>query len=116
MFSPTDGANAAGLNYIRIPIGASDFSASRMSCLRFRSFEILFDNDVTLVYSLDDVSGDTNFASFNINNIPSYVFSVLRDIQSKNNLLKIHLLPWSPVSGIFRIFVEVSSPVLIRRI
>ena len=51
-----------------------------------------------LVYSLDDVSGDTSFSNFNINNIPSYVFSVLRDIQSKNNLLKIHLVPWSPVS------------------
>ncbi|KIM38454.1 glycoside hydrolase family 30 protein [Hebeloma cylindrosporum] len=76
MFSPTDGANAAGLNYIRVPIGASDFSAG--------------------LYSLDDVNGDTSFSNFNINKTPSYVFSVLRDIQSKNNLLKIHLVPWSP--------------------
>lgn len=30
MFDPTDGANAAGLNYIRVPVGASDFSASGM--------------------------------------------------------------------------------------
>ncbi len=29
LFDPTDGANAAGLNYIRVPLGASDFSASR---------------------------------------------------------------------------------------
>ncbi|CAA7270553.1 unnamed protein product [Cyclocybe aegerita] len=76
MFDPTDNANAAGLNYIRLPIGASDFSAN--------------------AYSLDDTSGDTSFSNFNINRIPSYVFSVLRDIQSVNNLLKFHLVPWSP--------------------
>jgi hypothetical protein len=28
MFNPTDGGTGAGLNYIRVPIGASDFSAS----------------------------------------------------------------------------------------
>ncbi|KAF9448810.1 glycoside hydrolase family 30 protein [Macrolepiota fuliginosa MF-IS2] len=76
MFDPTDGANAAGLNYIRVPIGASDFSAS--------------------VYSLDDTSGDTSFSNFNINKIPSYVFSVLKDIQSINRYVKVHILPWSP--------------------
>ncbi|KJA25268.1 glycoside hydrolase family 30 protein [Hypholoma sublateritium FD-334 SS-4] len=76
MFTTTDGANAAGLNYIRVPLGASDFSAN--------------------LYSLDDTSGDTSFSHFNINNIPSYVFSVLKDIQSTNNLIKIHILPWSP--------------------
>ncbi|KAF8964806.1 glycoside hydrolase [Flammula alnicola] len=76
MFTTTDGANAAGLNYIRVPIGASDFSAN--------------------LYSLDDTSGDTSFNNFNINNVPSYVFSVLKDIQSTNSLIKIHLLPWSP--------------------
>lgn len=32
MFTITDGANAAGLNYIRVPIGASDFSASGKLC------------------------------------------------------------------------------------
>ncbi|KAG5219561.1 glycoside hydrolase family protein [Salix suchowensis] len=31
LFVPTDAANAAGLSYIRIPIGASDFSASQYS-------------------------------------------------------------------------------------
>jgi len=76
MFTTTDGANAAGLNYIRIPLGASDFSSN--------------------LYSLDDTSGDTSFSHFNINNIPSYVFSVLEDIQSTNSLIKIHILPWSP--------------------
>ncbi|KAF9485722.1 glycoside hydrolase [Pholiota conissans] len=76
MFTTTDGANAAGLNYIRIPLGASDFSAS--------------------LYSLDDTNGDTSFSNFNINNVPASVFSVLKDIQSTNSLIKIHLLPWSP--------------------
>ncbi|KAF8797529.1 glycoside hydrolase family 30 protein [Phlegmacium glaucopus] len=75
-FSPTDGANAAGLNYIRVSIGASDFSAN--------------------LYSLDDTSGDTSFSKFNINVTPSYVFSVLKDILSINSLMKLHILPWSP--------------------
>nr|BAK52530.1 glucan endo-1,6-beta-glucosidase [Lentinula edodes] len=76
LFSPTDGANAAGLNYIRVPLGASDFSAS--------------------VYNYDETSGDTSFNNFNINAAPSYVFSVLQDIKSVNSYLKIHVLPWSP--------------------
>ncbi|KAJ4001156.1 glucan endo-1,6-beta-glucosidase [Lentinula boryana] len=76
LFSPTDGANAAGLNYIRVPLGASDFSAS--------------------VYNYDETSGDTSFNNFNINAAPSYVFSVLQDIMSVNSYLKIHVLPWSP--------------------
>ncbi|KAF7290463.1 Glycoside hydrolase family 30 protein [Mycena kentingensis (nom. inval.)] len=76
LFSATEGANAAGFHYVRVPIGASDFSAK--------------------VYSLDDVSGDTSFASFNINNAPSYLFSVLLDILAVNPAVKVHLVPWSP--------------------
>ncbi|KAG7447217.1 glucan endo-1,6-beta-glucosidase [Guyanagaster necrorhizus] len=76
LFNPTDGANAAGLNYIRVPLGASDFSAGP--------------------YSFDDTSGDTSFSNFNINDAPSYLFSVLKDIYSVNNLIKVHVLPWSP--------------------
>ncbi|KAI9058259.1 glycoside hydrolase family 30 protein [Trametes sanguinea] len=76
LFDPTDGANSAGFSYLRIPLGASDFSAG--------------------VYSLDDVSGDTSMQHFNISKTPSYVFSVLNDIRSINNVLRIHLLPWSP--------------------
>ncbi|KAF4564923.1 hypothetical protein EYR40_011098 [Pleurotus pulmonarius] len=76
LFNPADGANAAGLSYIRVPIGASDFSAS--------------------LYSLDDTSGDTSFNNFNINRSPSYLFSVLKDIIAVNNLVKVHLVPWSP--------------------
>lgn len=95
MFGATDGANVAGLNYIRVPIGASDFSASGKACL---SPLILYISPLA-VYSLDDTSGDTSFSKFNINKTPSYVFSVLKDIQSTNNRIKIHLVPWSPVSA-----------------
>ncbi|KAJ7738728.1 glucan endo-1,6-beta-glucosidase [Mycena metata] len=76
MFSPEDGADAAGLSYLRVPIGASDFSAK--------------------LYSLDDVNGDTSFKNFSINNAPSYLFSVLSDILSVNSILKVHIVPWSP--------------------
>ncbi|KAF9074611.1 glucan endo-1,6-beta-glucosidase [Rhodocollybia butyracea] len=78
LFSPTDGANAAGLNYIRVPLGASDFSAN--------------------TYTYATSPGDTSFSHFNINNAPSYVFSTLQDILSVNRYLKIHVLPWSPAS------------------
>ncbi|KAK7029864.1 glucan endo-1,6-beta-glucosidase [Favolaschia claudopus] len=76
MFSPKDGANAAGIGYIRVPLGASDFSAN--------------------LYSFDDASGDTSFNSFNIGKAPSYLYSVLKDIQAVNPVLKVHILPWSP--------------------
>ncbi|GLB44591.1 putative glycosyl hydrolase 30 family protein [Lyophyllum shimeji] len=76
LFSPTDAANAAGLSYLRIPLGASDFSAK--------------------TYSFDDTNGDTSFSNFNINRAPSYLFSVLNDIKSINNILRIHVVPWSP--------------------
>ncbi|GJE98275.1 glycoside hydrolase family 30 protein [Phanerochaete sordida] len=76
LFDPTDGNGGAGLSYIRVPLGASDFSAS--------------------VYSYDDVAGDTSLSQFNINKAPSYVFSVLNDIKGINPYLKVHLLPWSP--------------------
>ncbi|KAJ7153355.1 glycoside hydrolase family 30 protein [Mycena filopes] len=76
MFSVADGADAAGFSYLRVPIGASDFSAK--------------------VYSLDDVSGDTTFKSFNINNAPAYLFSVIKDILTINPALKVHVVPWSP--------------------
>ncbi|TBU31803.1 glycoside hydrolase [Dichomitus squalens] len=75
LFEPTDNANA-GLSYLRVPLGASDFSAS--------------------VYSFDDTSGDTSLNNFNINAAPSYLFSVIKDIMSVNQYLKVHLLPWSP--------------------
>ncbi|KAJ7279111.1 glycoside hydrolase [Mycena rebaudengoi] len=76
LFSPTDGANSAGLSYLRVSLGASDFSAN--------------------LYSYDDTSGDTSFNSFNIGRAPSYVYNVIRDIQSVNSFLRVHILPWSP--------------------
>ncbi|KAL1663291.1 glycoside hydrolase family 30 protein [Schizophyllum commune] len=76
LFDPTDGANAAGLSYVRVPLGASDFSAK--------------------IYNLDDVHGDTSFDNFNIDKAPSYLFSVLQDIQAINSNVKVHLVPWSP--------------------
>lgn len=48
-------------------------------------------------YSLDDTNGDTSFNSFNIDRAPSYLFSVLKDIQSLNKITRIHIVPWSPV-------------------
>ncbi|KAG6868840.1 hypothetical protein C0993_009377 [Termitomyces sp. T159_Od127] len=76
MFSSADGTNTAGLNYIRLSIGASDFSAGE--------------------YSLDDTNGDTSFASFSIDRAPSYLFSVLQDIKAINSNIKVHIVPWSP--------------------
>ncbi|KZP16590.1 glycoside hydrolase family 30 protein [Athelia psychrophila] len=75
MFDPTDGANAAGLTYLRVPLGASDFSAN--------------------LYSFDDTSGDTSFADFDINAAPSYLFDTIADILAINSILKVHILPWS---------------------
>jgi O-glycosyl hydrolase len=77
VFDPTDGANSAGLSYIRIPLGSSDLSAS--------------------AYSYDDTSGDTSLSKFSIDVTPSYVFSTLNDIKAINNRLKLHFVPWSPV-------------------
>ncbi|OSD07331.1 glycoside hydrolase family 30 protein [Trametes coccinea BRFM310] len=76
LFDPTDGADAAGFSYLRVPLGASDFSSS--------------------VYSFDDVAGDNTLANFNINKAPSYLFNVINDIRGINPYLKIHILPWSP--------------------
>ncbi|KAJ8075102.1 hypothetical protein PM082_019429 [Marasmius tenuissimus] len=76
LFSPTDGANAAGLNYIRVPLGASDFSAGP--------------------YTFDDTNGDTSLGNFNIDRAPAYLFSILKDIQAVNPTIKVHLIPWSP--------------------
>ncbi|KAF8205839.1 glucan endo-1,6-beta-glucosidase, partial [Mycena galopus ATCC 62051] len=76
MFSPTDGANAAGLSYVRVPLGANDFSAG--------------------LYSFDDTSGDTSFSKFSIGRAPSYLYTVLKDIQAVNPILKVHVAPWSP--------------------
>ena len=79
MFNPADGANSAGISYIRVPLGATDLSAT--------------------VYTYDDVWWDTSLSQFSIDVTPPYVFSVLNDIKSINSLLKLHMIPWSPVSA-----------------
>ncbi|KAI0087785.1 glycoside hydrolase superfamily [Irpex rosettiformis] len=76
LFDPTDGNNGAGLSYLRVPLGASDFSSN--------------------TYSFDDTSGDTSLNNFNIDRAPSYLFSIIKDIYGMNPYLKVHILPWSP--------------------
>ncbi|KAG7091607.1 hypothetical protein E1B28_010626 [Marasmius oreades] len=68
-FDVTYGSDSAGLNYLRVPLGATDFSST--------------------VYSLDDTENDTNFRYFDVNRAPSYVFSTLKDIRSVNEHLKV---------------------------
>ncbi|KAG6335099.1 hypothetical protein ID866_3988 [Astraeus odoratus] len=96
LFDATDGANAAGFSYIRVPLGASDFSAksTRISLL----YDILLNPFPvrTLAYSYDDVYGDAALYQFDIGVTPSYVFTILRDILSINTQVKVHVLPWSP--------------------
>lgn len=76
LFNATDSANSAGFSYIRVPLGATDFSAN--------------------TYSYDDISGDTSLNDFNINAAPSGVFSILQDILSINHMARFHIVPWSP--------------------
>lgn len=49
-----------------------------------------------VAYTYDD-SGDTALNDFNINASPSYLFSTISDILSVNEILKIHVCPWSTV-------------------
>ena len=90
-----DGINASGLSYIRVPLGASDFSESGMASNRKITCCLI---RLPIAYSYDDTNGDVTFAYFNIDATPSYVFEVINDIQSINDILKVHILPWSPVS------------------
>jgi O-glycosyl hydrolase len=75
LFNVADGSQSAMINYLRLSIGASDFSQG--------------------LYSFDDTSGDTSLSKFNAN-APSYFWTVLADIVSINKGIKIHILPWSP--------------------
>lgn len=58
-----------------------------------------------IAYTYDDTTGDTSLSQFNINKTPSYVFSVINDIRAINPYLKVHVLPWSPVSTLFLHYV-----------
>ncbi|KZT50967.1 glycoside hydrolase family 30 protein [Calocera cornea HHB12733] len=75
LFETTDGAATAALTFLRIPLGASDFSPS--------------------VYSYND-QNDTSLSEFSIDVAPSYLWSTLSDIQSIGGAqLKIIISPWS---------------------
>ncbi|KAJ7142111.1 glycoside hydrolase [Mycena crocata] len=76
LFDPAFDASSAGITYLRVPLGASDFSHTS--------------------YSYDDTPDDTSLSNFNISAAPSYVFEVLNDIQEINKILRIHVVPWSP--------------------
>lgn len=73
LFSPVNGA---GLSYLRVPLGATDFSAK--------------------AYTFDESVNDTCLWNFDINNAPAYLFSTLNDIQTVNSMIRVHVLPWSP--------------------
>ncbi|HEY4383740.1 MAG TPA: glycoside hydrolase, partial [Ktedonobacteraceae bacterium] len=77
LFDPNQGI---GISFVRIPMGASDFS-------------------VTGAYSYDDrPSGQTDpsLAQFSINHDLSYIIPVLQQAHSLNPNLKFMANPWSP--------------------
>lgn len=76
LFNPSPSSAGAGLSYIRVPIGASDFS--------------------TNAYSLNDNDGDESMSRLDMTRVPSSVFTVLKDIMGANQYSKFHLVPWSP--------------------
>lgn len=71
----TEAASSAALSVIRVPLGASDLSAS--------------------AYTFDDTWNDLSLSSFCINNAPSYLWSTLADIRTITPYLKVFVLPWS---------------------
>lgn len=97
-FTDADGANAAGFTYLRVPLGASDFSAKGTPQPPLENASLADGSHRPhAVYSFDDVSGDVTLTSFDINRAPSYLFSVINDVLSINSGIRIHVLPWSPV-------------------
>lgn len=86
MFETSDEKNA-GLSYVRVSIGASDFTPTGRKLLHFLPF--IVQPDIPEAYSFDDDSGDTGFEKFNIDNAPAYLFEVLSDIKATNGLAKV---------------------------
>jgi len=83
LFNTTNGADSAGFSYVRVPLGASDFSAN--------------------VYSFDNSGGPSLgstitelLSTFNFEAAPSDLLSTLQDIMSVNSDVRLHVLPWSP--------------------
>jgi glucosylceramidase len=76
LFDPVAGA---GFGYVRLPIGASDFTSDGS-------------------YTYDDVASgtDTSLAHFSIDHDTSYIIPRLKDALAINPALKIMATPWSP--------------------
>ncbi|EIW76840.1 glycoside hydrolase family 30 protein [Coniophora puteana RWD-64-598 SS2] len=64
----------AALSYVRVPLGASDFSAS--------------------VSTIQPATQACRI-NFTIDAAPAYLFSTLTDIMSVNSAVRFHLVPWS---------------------
>ena len=74
LFNTAEGYNGAGMTVLRLPLGASDFSDRE--------------------YSFAESWNDWSLASFNLNNAPPYLWSVLADIKSVGPTIKIFAVPW----------------------
>lgn len=57
--------------------------------------------DLWIGYTFVSSANDDGLASFSVDNAPGYLFSTIKDIQSVNQGLNVHLIPWSPVSTVF---------------
>lgn len=75
LFDPREAESTAALSVLRIPMGASDFSAS--------------------AYTFDDTWNDNTLSAFSMNSAPSYLWSTLADIKTVTPYLKLFILPWS---------------------
>jgi glucosylceramidase len=73
LFDPGSGI---GLDFLRQPIGASDFARS--------------------VYSYDDTAGDTSLANFSISHDNAYILPLLQQARQLNPATTVMATPWSP--------------------
>jgi glucosylceramidase len=73
LFDPNSGI---GLDFLRQPIGASDFARS--------------------VYSYDDTAGDTSLANFSTAHDNSYILPILQQARQLNPATTVMATPWSP--------------------
>jgi len=97
-----DGLDSAGLSYLRVPLGASDFSDTGA----FHGTLIIDPAPVahSYLHTAYTFASPTNdgLASFSVDKAPAYLFSTIKDIKSVNPGIKVHLIPWSPVSAELR--------------
>jgi glucosylceramidase len=73
LFDPNSGI---GLDFVRQPIGASDFARS--------------------VYSYDDTAGDTALNNFSISHDSAYILPILQQARQLNPATTVMATPWSP--------------------